>query len=207
MGMIHLSTGKSPNRYFSYLIKTVAMAEEMPPLSLLPETKGPERIRTDALLRETSTNFIRLIGDADRKARIMLIVNSIFLTISATLLTKTVKDTPYIWISAAILMLSNVITLFLSIRSVQPEFIKYDTGDTILHYKKCQQLPLSAYMEEIKDTMEDNEKKMEAIIKEMYHYGNLLTVKYRLLHLAYRIFSVGVLLAVVSYLVFLLLVN
>ena len=74
-----------------------------------------ERIRTDALLRETFTNYIRLIGDADRKARIMLIVNTIFLTISVTLLTKAIHDIPYVWISAAILLLSNMLTLFFSI--------------------------------------------------------------------------------------------
>lgn len=199
--MIYLSTLISLSTYISSIIKEDAMTEETLPLPS-PESKGPERIRTDALLRETSTNFIRLIGDADRKARIMLIVNSIFLTISATMLTKTIKDTPCVWISAAILMLSNVIALYLSIRSVQLEFNKYDNVDTILHYKKCHQLPFLSYMEQINETMEDNEKKKEAIIKEMYHYGNLLTVKYRLLHLAYRIFSLGMVLTVVSYLVF-----
>lgn len=74
--------------------------------------KDKERIRTDALLRETSTNYIRLIGDADRKARIMLVVNSVFLTIGITLLTKSMDDMPFVWISATILMLSNVLTLF-----------------------------------------------------------------------------------------------
>jgi hypothetical protein len=178
------------------------MMEEMMHEPSSIEGKATERIRTDALLRETSTNFIRLIGDADRKARIMLIVNSIFLTISATMFSKTLKDTPGIWISAIILMLSNMISLYLSIKSVQLEINNTDSGDTILHYKKCHQLPLSIYIDKINETMEDNEKKKEAIIKEMYYYGNLLTVKYRLLHLAYRIFSAGMVLTMVSYLVF-----
>jgi hypothetical protein len=86
--------------------------------------KDKERIRTDALLRETSTNYIRLIGDADRKARIMLVVNSVFLTIGITLLTKSMDDMPFVWISATILMLSNVLTLFFSIQSVKPEIKK-----------------------------------------------------------------------------------
>lgn len=181
------------------------MIDEPLPLHQHTDIKSPKRIRTDALLRETSTNFIRLIGDADRKARIMLVVNSVFLTISVTFFTKSVKDIPYVWISAAILMLTNVVALFFSIRSVKPEFKKYETVDTILHYKKCHQLPFTTYMQEIKDTMENDDKKMEAIIKEMYHYGNLLTIKYHLLHLAYRIFSVGILLSVVTYLIFMLL--
>ena len=175
------------------------MAEKLNQPSFV-EGKKTERIRTDAVLRETSTNFIRLIGDADRKARIMLIVNSIFLTISATLITKTPGDTKGVWISAIILMLSNMISLYLSIKSVQSEINDTDGEDTILHYKKCHQLPLSLYIDKINEIMEDNDKKKEAIIKEMYYYGNLLTIKYRLLHFAYRIFSAGMILTMISYL-------
>ncbi len=49
-------------------------------------------IRTDSLLRETSSHYIRQIGDADRKARILLIVTSITITIGVTVLTKNVEE-------------------------------------------------------------------------------------------------------------------
>ena len=172
--------------------------------------KEKERIRTDALLRDTSTNYIRLIGDADRKARIMLVVNSVFLTISITLLTRSMDDIPFVWISATILMLSNVLTLFFSIQSVKPEFKKdhhKDCDNNILHYKKSSRIPLEEYAAQLKDTMLDNDKKMDAIIKDLYHYGNLLTTKYKLLNIAYQLFSWGILLSVVSYLFIILIVN
>jgi hypothetical protein len=54
-----------------------------------------KKIKTDLILKETSANYIRLIGDADRKARIMLVVNSIFLTLSVTLITKVIGDLKY----------------------------------------------------------------------------------------------------------------
>lgn len=169
-----------------------------------------ERIRTDALLRETFTNYIRLIGDADRKARIMLIVNTIFLTISVTLLTKAIHDIPYVWISAVILMLSNMLTLFFSIQSVRPEFKKFldkDVENNIMHYKSCHQLSLEEYSAQLKDTLLNNDKKMEAVIKDLYHYGNLLAIKYRLLNVAYHLFSWGILLAVLSYLFIILIIQ
>lgn len=169
-----------------------------------------ERIRTDALLRETFTNYIRLIGDADRKARIMLIVNTIFLTISVTLLTKAIHDIPYVWISAVILMLSNMLTLFFSIQSVRPEFKKFldkDVENNIMHYKSCHQLSLEEYSAQLKDTLLNNDKKMEAVIKDLYHYGNLLATKYRLLNVAYHLFSWGILLAVLSYLFIILIIQ
>ncbi len=172
--------------------------------------KEKVRIRTDALLRETSTNYIRLIGDADRKARIMLIVNSIFLTIGVTLLTTSIHEIHYVWISAVLLMLSNVLSLFFSIQSVKPEFRKYtnkDCENNIIHYKKCNQLSLEEYTAQLRDSMLDNDKKMDAVIKDMYHYGNLLTTKYRMLSIAYRFFSWGISLAVISYLFILLIIN
>jgi hypothetical protein len=51
-----------------------------------------KKIKTDVILKETSGNYVRLIGDADRKARIMLVVNSLFLTLSVTLISKIIGD-------------------------------------------------------------------------------------------------------------------
>jgi len=177
---------------------------------LKKEKKSIERIRTDAILRETSTNYIRLIGDADRKARIMLVVNSIFLTISVTFLAKTIHEIPNVWISASVLVISNVITLFFSIQSVKPEIrnsLNDQSENNIIHYKKCKELSLEEYSSELRDTMKDNTKKMDAIIKDLYHYGNLLALKYKLLKIAYTLFSWGILLSVISYLFIILFIN
>ncbi|MDX2045371.1 MAG: DUF5706 domain-containing protein [Chitinophagaceae bacterium] len=174
------------------------------------EKPAKEKIRTDALLRETSTNYIRLIGDADRKARIMLVVNSIFLTISVAALTKTINVMPNVWISAAILMLSNVLTLFFSVQSVKPEFRNHKSSESensIIHYKKCSKLTLEQYKAELKEVMQDDILKMDAVIKDIYFYGNMLAQKYRLLKAAYHIFSWGILLAVTSYLAIILFAN
>lgn len=183
---------------------------DIPAEELKKEKSSDKKIRTDALLRETSTNYIRLIGDADRKARIMLLVNSVFLTISVTVLAKSIHDIPYVWISATLLMISNVVTLLFSIQSVKPEFRHYpgkESENNIFHYKKCRELSLEKYGEELRDIMNDNTKKLDAIIKEIYHYGNLLTLKYKLLKTAYRVFSWGIVLSVFSYLIIILFIN
>src|SRR5687767_12585004 len=78
-------------------------------------------IKTDSLLRETSSHYIRLIGDADRKARIMLIVTSVLITIGISILTEALNKVPLVWISASILIIANSATLFFAILSVKPE--------------------------------------------------------------------------------------
>jgi len=176
----------------------------------MKKEKVYNEIKTDSLLRETSTHYIRLIGDADRKARIMIVVNSILLTISITFLTKTIQHGPPVWISLTLLIISNLLALFFTIVSVQPEIhvsIGKDTENNILHYKKCSEYSLRDYTANMMNTMHDNDKKVEAVIKELHYFGNLLTRKYKLLKTAYRCFYWGIVLSVTSYLFILLVTN
>ena len=169
-----------------------------------------KKIKTDVILKGTSSNYVRLIGDADRKARIMLVVNSVFLTLSVSLMTKLIGTIQHGWIFASILMASNVVSLFFSVQSVKPEFNQAKdehAEDNILHYKKCGELTLDEYRAQINSTIIDDTQKMESFIKELYFYGRLLNTKYRLLKMAYYFFSLGILLAVLTYIILLIVVN
>jgi len=163
-----------------------------------------KKIKTDVILKETAANYVRLIGDADRKARIMLVVNSLFLTLSVTLISKIIANVPYSWLFASILMFSNVVSLFFSVQSVKPEFTHANNNETetnILHYKKCNDLTLEQYRAEINSTLIDDTQKMDAFIKELYFYGRLLNMKYRLLKIAHYFFLWGIVLAVLVYII------
>lgn len=174
------------------------------------EKEANKIIKTESLLRETAGNYIHLIGDADRKARIMVVVNSIFLTLSITLLTKSLDNMPFVWISATILLICNVLTLFFSLQSVQPDFpvIRGDLSENnMMHYKKCTQYSLDDYTIHIKEMVSDNDKKLDTQIRELYYYGNLLSIKYKFLRYAYRIFAWGLIFAVASYIFILLFIE
>jgi len=164
-------------------------------------------IKTDSLLRSTSGHYIHLIVNADRKARIMIVVNSILLTIGVTIFTRTIHQQPSLWISATILIMANLLALFFTIGSVRPELNVgkgRDTEKNILHFKKCSEYSLDDYKAHMLITMNDNDKKIDAMIKELHYFGNLLAKKYKLLKSAYRCFYWGMVVAVVSYLVILL---
>jgi hypothetical protein len=169
-----------------------------------------KKIKTDVILKETAGNYVRLIGDADRKARIMLLVNSLFLTLSVTLISKIIADVPYSWLFASILMFSNVVSLFFSIQSVKPEFTRAkndETENNILHYKKCDDLSLDEYRSQINSTLIDDTQKMDAFIKELYFYGRLLNMKYKLLKIAHHFFLWGIVLAVLVYIITLIMLR
>jgi len=165
-----------------------------------------ESIRTDSLLRETSNHYIRLIGDADRKARIMIVVNSILLTAGVTVVTRVIHNQPLVWISASVLICAKLITLVFTIMSVKPELhskIGHETEDNMLHYKKTKEYNLQDYKKLMLDTMHDNDKKIDAVIKELHYFGNLLAVKYKLMKIAYRFFLWGMAGAILTYLLIL----
>jgi len=169
-----------------------------------------DEIKTGSLLRETTSHFIRLIGDADRKARIMIVVNSILLTIGVTLLTKVIHSTPHVWISATLLICANLLTLFFSVLSVKPELhshIGKEAENNMLHYKKCSEYSLGDYTAAMINAMQDHDRKLEAVIKDLYFYGNLLCRKYKLINTSYRVFIWGVLVSVISYIIIILLIN
>ena len=161
-------------------------------------------IRTDSLLRETSSHYIRQIGDADRKARILLVVTSVMITIGVTVLTKNLINIPLAWISALLLIFANMITLWFAILSIRPTIkgaAARESEDNILHYKTCTEYSLPLYTEKMTATLDDDQEKRNAIIKELYYYGNLLNEKYKFIEFAYRSFSWGIVIAVASYLV------
>lgn len=172
----------------------------------IKKNKKNEVIRTENLLRDTSNRYIRLIVDSDRKARIMIIVNSISLTAGVTVITSVIHKYPLVWISAAILICANLIALFFTIMSVKPDLksdISKETENNMLHYKKCVELRLAEYTSQMLDTMHNNDKKIDAVIKELYFFGNLLGAKYRLMKVAYRFFLWGILVSIISYMVIL----
>jgi hypothetical protein len=159
-------------------------------------------IRTDSLLRETSSHYIRQVGDADRKARILLVVTSVMMTLGLAILTKNVTNIPFAWISATILIVFNLFTLVFAILSIRP-ILRGDaakqTENNMLHYKTCTEYMLPLYTEKMVETLDDDHKKRDAIIKELYYYGNLLEEKYKCIEKAYRAFLLGIVISIGSY--------
>jgi hypothetical protein len=60
---------------------------------------------------------------------------------------------------------------------------------------------------QIQSTLTDDTQKMDAFIKELYFYGRLLNMKYKLLKIAYRFFLWGIVLAVLTYIFILIMFN
>lgn len=169
-----------------------------------------EHVNSDDLLRQAHGQNIKLISDVDRKARVIIVVNSILLTLGITIITKLMDHVHYAWISAVILIFSSLFSLFFSLLSIRPEINSHlgkEVNDNILHYSKASEFKFRDYSEKVHELLHNNEEKINALIKDLYFFGNLLTMKYRLMKIAFRIFYSGLATAVVSYIIFVLIRN
>ena len=169
-----------------------------------------EYVDSDDLLRHAHGQNIKLISDVDRKARVIIVVNSILLTLGITIITKLMDHVHYAWISAVILIFSSLLSLLFSLLSIRPEINSHlgkEVNDNILHYSKASEYKFTEYSEKVHELMHNNEEKVNALIKDLYFFGNLLSMKYRLMKISFRIFYTGLATAVVTYIFFLLIRN
>ena len=68
-----------------------------------------EHVNSDNLLRQVYSQNIKLIIDVDRKARVIMVVNSILLTLGLTIITKLMDHIHYALISAVISYITFVL--------------------------------------------------------------------------------------------------
>ncbi len=159
----------------------------------------------DTMFRVTLNNHTRLSEIADSKANILLSVNAIIISIIlGTLIPK--LDAPrnlHLILPTFVLMVSSVLTVVFAILSTRPKvtegsFTREQVKNrqvNILFFGNFHQMPLSEYEWAMNDLMQDRDALYNALTRDLYYLGKVLSVKYRLLRITYGIFMFGILLS------------
>jgi len=169
---------------------------------------NPERgIQT--LYRVTLRNHIKLSDIADTKANILLSVNAIIISLAlANLIPK--LDSPsnnhLIWPSL-ILVLFSVASVILSILSTQPkvttgEFTKEQVKNrdvNLLFFGNFHKMSFQDYSWGLKEVLKDKDYIYEMLTKDLYLLGVVLDRKYKLLKTTYVVFTIGIVVSVISF--------
>ncbi|GAA0715310.1 hypothetical protein GCM10009430_09580 [Aquimarina litoralis] len=174
------------------------------------KNESPERgIQT--LYRVTLRNHIKLSDIADTKANILLSVNAIIISLAlANLIPK--LDAPsnrHLMIPSLILILFSVASIILSIRSTQPkvtggEFTKEQVKNrkvNLLFFGNFFKMPYDRYQEAIDEVINDKKYVYKMLTKDLYLLGIVLKKKYRLLKVTYIVFTIGIILSVIAFIV------
>ena len=159
------------------------------------------------MFRTTSNNHIELSGMADSKANIMITVNSIILSVFLSYgLSRLPHNTQY-YTAAAILIFTSLISITFSILATRPsissgKFTEEDIRSkktNLLFFGNFHQMQLKDYQWGMNEMVKDKEYLYNTMMMDIYYLGVVLAKKYRYLRIAYTVFMVGLILAVIAF--------
>ena len=165
----------------------------------------------ESLFRITIRNQVDLIAIADRKANIIISVNTIVISLVIAVLGSGIsyRELPILEPKAlvyplTILMLSCLASAIFSILAARPKIIKNNDPDDALgrlffgnYYNKSREVFLS----EMEELLASNTNIYRNLITDMYNNGKVLNRKYKHLGISYNIFMLGIIACVLVYLI------
>src|SRR5690606_9122645 len=106
-----------------------------------------------------------------------------------------------------VLLISSVITIIFAIMSTRPKVTEGSfTREQIekrqvnlLFFGNFHKMPISEYEWAMDDLMKDREALYNALTRDLYFLGVVLNRKYYLLRITYGIFTIGIILSVISF--------
>jgi hypothetical protein len=172
---------------------------------------------TESMFRLTASNQMRLSAMADKKANILISINSILISVSAaTMSTQTFSSVPgkpfpqkELFVPIIILFFFSLLSLVFAILSCRPKLNseKFSEEDlnkhqvNLLFFGNFHRITLSRYDKAVKEMINDYDYLYTNMIKDQYFLGISLFRKYKLLRIAYDIFMYGFILAATVFLI------
>ena len=167
------------------------------------DTKANE-IQT--ILNHAATTIIKQSEIADNKANMLVLINALIISgILIVLLCKPVAAI-YLYIPVFILLLSSVLTIVITIFAIKPKltkgFMENDIPEkktNLLSFGNFHKMPFESFKSAVKTMLDDQDYLQSSLIMEVHQSGILLARKHRLLHWAYNVFTMGIVLAVIAF--------
>jgi len=163
----------------------------------------------ETMFRISSSNHQRLSDMADKKAHIMITVNSIILSAIISLVLRRLNEYGYLIIPSFILLTVSLLAMTFSILSTRPSipngvFTKADVDQkkvNLLFFGNFYKMKLEDFNYGMQMMMEDKDFLYGSLIKDLYAQGVVLGRKYHLLRIAYNVFMFGLIVAVLAFIV------
>lgn len=200
--------------------KEIEMMEEANPVQLSPEQgeepKAKKKDKDDkpdkgieTMFRISSSNHQRLSDMADKKAHIMITVNSIILSAIISLVLRRLDEYGFLIVPTFILLTVSLLAMTFSILSTRPSipngvFTQQEIDDrtvNLLFFGNFYKMKLDEFKAGMEIMMEDKKFLYGSLIKDLYTQGVVLGKKYHLLRIAYNIFMYGLIISVVAFII------
>lgn len=161
------------------------------------------------MFRITSTNNQRLSDMADKKADILITVNSILLSAILSLLIRRLESNTHLVLPTIMILFVSAIKLIYAILATRPKipsgvFSEQDVKDkkvNLLFFGNFYKMDFETYRQGMLKVMEDREFLYGSLVRDVYSQGIVLGRKFKLLRIAYNVFMFGLMAAILAFVV------
>ena len=159
------------------------------------------------MLRLTSENHLRLSDMADGKANILISVNAIIISVILGVLIRKLETDTYLTIPTIIFLAFSVATVIIAIMATRPKvsegrFTKDDIVNkrtNLLFFGNFYKTSIEEYEWAMGIMMVDKDYLYGSLVKDIHQLGVVLGRKYKLIRLAYIIFTIGIVVSVLAF--------
>lgn len=170
----------------------------------------------ETVYHSTYRNHIDLISIADNKANMIICMNTIIMSVIIIIYgaSFTFNNNPFIQhkglgIPISILLLTCLLSVIFAIFSARPSITRKEnhqvptvSNDTsLLFFGNFTNMPLQDYIKDMDALMTNQQELYHSLTIDIYYLGKSLEKKYNLLRSSYNIFMVGIMLAVITFIV------
>ena len=183
---------------------------EQEPILTKEESKMNQRLVArgiQTVLRLASQNHLELSQMADGKANILISVNAIIISVILSVLINRLDVDTYLTIPTILFLTSSVVTIVIAILATRPKLTEgtfkrediINKTTNLLFFGNFYKSSLQDYTWAMNKLLIDKDYLHGTQIMDVYYLGQVLGRKYKLIRLAYTIFMVGIVVAVVAF--------
>ena len=153
----------------------------------------------ETLFRTTLSNHIKLSEMADRKANLMISINTIIVSIIISSYARKFDVPTNLLIPSLLLLTVCLVTIIISLiatnPTISPRARRGEEQETppidLLFFGSYANLTADEYRQKLRSLLANDEDLYTSLIDNLYAQGQVLSRKYRLLKFAYQFFMIG----------------
>jgi hypothetical protein len=151
------------------------------------------------MFRVTYQNHVALSQLADNKANMLISINGLMTSVLVAALAPRLA-TSWLLAPAIVLLAGSVPSLVFAVLASRPRLNRTpltveqvrDNAGNLLFFGQFSGMPLAEFMDSMHALLDDPRLLQDNLIRQLYHMGQSLEQKYRLVRLAYTMFILGV---------------
>jgi len=154
-------------------------------------------------LKTVSGSNQHLTTQADKKAHILIQVNSLMISVLLIYILRISNDHRIALLPVMALMITCLAVIILALMATRPRMLPHPPvktdGVNLLFFGSYENLELEEYNSDMETLMTDSGLMYMSLTRDIYFQAVILGKKYRLLRMSYHVFGTGLAISVLSF--------